>query len=109
MQECEELEYVKSFSAGSELAFKADADYVRELVGKCQIALRYSSFDNITGCTQRIDAVSSEDGLVFGQLSRPYRLKKADGDDEILDVIASAVKYFEAIPEKEDETQTEEA
>jgi len=106
MQECGELEYVKSFSAGSELAFKADVEYVKELAEKGQIALRYSLFDKNTSCTQRIDAVSSEDGLVFGQLSRPYRLKNSDGA-EILDVISSAVKYFEAITENADESKME--
>lgn len=105
---CEPVESYQSYVPGSVLALKADEEYLRELAEKGQIALKTADGENKLGCTNGVEAIVSEDGLVFGQISQPVRLAAENADESVLDVIKAAVGYFKAEPKSEDSESSDE-
>jgi hypothetical protein len=79
-------------------------EYINELAKNGQIALCF--VENVLNCECGVEAVTSTDGAVFGQLSQPSRI----AEQGALDVILAAVGYFkvEKEPEKT-ENDAEEA
>ena len=89
---------------GSTLGLKAETDYILELAKQGRVALSFAENDNFLGCSCGVEAIVSEDGLVFGQLSQPARLQK-DVRGGFLDVIKSAVGYFKSEKTQENEAE----
>lgn len=91
----------RSIIKGKRLRLFGDAEYVKELAKNGRIASRYAEKNNVLEGLYSIDALTSADGHVMAQISRPDRLSSVSGV-ESLDVISSAVGYFD-VSEKQNE------
>lgn len=87
-------EYYDTVITGKRLRLLGDPEYINALAFSGRIAAQYPEDQNPLGNTFSVDALTSADGRVFGQISRPERLISAKGDINILPVIRSAVRYF---------------
>lgn len=92
MRLCEPDRIYDSILTGKRLRLTGDYEYLNTLAYEGRIAAQFSD-ENITGSISAIDAITSADGHVFAQLSRPQRLIST-GKFRILPTILSAVGYF---------------
>jgi len=99
VKNCELGSSYESYVSGSALGLKAEMGYINELAQKGQIALCFR--ENVLDCECGVEAVTSEDGTVFGQLSQPARLAADESARGVIDVVCAAVGYFKAEKEAE--------
>ena len=81
-----------SILTGKRLRITGDPEYITSLAYEGRIAAQYSD-ENIPGSVSSVDAITSRDGHVFAQVSRPERLISA-GKHRILPTLLSAAGYF---------------
>lgn len=91
----------KSIIRGKRLRLFGDAEYVAELAKKGRVATQFVCGSNVTLGLCSVDAITSADGRVMAQISRPDRFCSVDGAAS-LDIIGAAVGYFD-VSEKQDE------
>ena len=77
-----------SYVTGKRLRLVCEQDYADTLAKNGRIAIQYETGYNSINSDVSIDAISSSDGCVLAQLSRP------SADDGCLDIVKSAIDYF---------------
>lgn len=82
----------RSILRGKRLRLFGDAEYVAELAKKGRVATQFVCGSNVTLGVCSVDAITSVDGHVMAEISRPDRFCSAD---RTLDVISAAVGYFD--------------
>ncbi len=83
----------RSVVRGKRLRLFGDADYVTELAKNGRVASQFAEGDNVAEGLCSLDAVTSADGHVMAQISRPDRVGSIVGV-RALDIIRSAIGYF---------------
>lgn len=88
MHNCEVTESYRAYVVGKGLRLKCEQGYLNELAKNGRVCTQFCKDKNAAECDDAVDSVTSEDGLVFAQVSRPLL---GEGS---MHLIESAVGYF---------------
>ena len=88
MHECEAEKLYNAYTSVCGLKLLCDKSYLEDLAEQGRIGAQYLDNGNAAGSEGYVDSVCSEDGLVFGQLSRPMNCQGA------IPITESILGYF---------------
>ena len=88
MRKCEAERLYDTYTSVCGLKLLCNKNYLEDLAGQGRIGAQYLDNGNAAGSEGYVDSVCSEDGLVFGQLSRPLNCQGA------IPIIESVSGYF---------------